>query len=203
MKSYHFEEIIKKGYSLDIIYMLRLLKSSYDISDMCKNSVKIKNLYTTIIRKELYSEETNKLTITGDELLLFSDSEIETVFKKKSIEVNDFDEWWKIFPSNNGFTHKGVEFKVTRSFISKKPDCKKLFEKYINEKMYTAKEIINATKYDINIRKNESVKSRENQLKFLQNTYTYLFQKTFEGFIGLIAEDENDNTDSYKTSVDI
>ena len=205
MTPYHFEKIIKKGYSFDIVYMLKLLKNNYDISSMCKNSIKIKNLYATIIRKELYSEDTNELTLTGDELLLFSDSKIETVFKKKSVEFSDFDEWWKIFPSNNKFTHKGMNFKPTRSFISKKADCKRLFEKYVNEKLFTAKEIISATQYDINLKKEQSVKKRENQLTFLQNTYTYLYQKTFEGFIDLSNNVENDDDfESFsKTSVDI
>ena len=74
---YHFEEIIKKGYSLDIIYLLKLIKEQFDIEPLCKDSMKIAALYQTLVRKGLISSE-DKITIQGEELLKF----IET--KEKS-----------------------------------------------------------------------------------------------------------------------
>ena len=62
-----FLEIIKKSYSLDIIYLLKLIEQNYDISELCKENVKINVLYNTLIRKGLITETEDKLTILGTE----------------------------------------------------------------------------------------------------------------------------------------
>ena len=46
-----FLEIIKTSYSLDIIYLLKLIEQNYDVSELCKENVKINVLYNTLIRK--------------------------------------------------------------------------------------------------------------------------------------------------------
>jgi len=189
IKSFHFEQIIKKGYSLDIVYLLTLIKEEFDINDLCENSAKIKAIYNSVIRKGLITED-GKITLLGEELLKFINIETEVVLKKKIDKVSDFDAWWESFPSNNKFTHKGISFKPTRSFRTRKNDCKTLFNKIINEKKFTAEQIIEATKYDVFLKKENSVKKRENQLTYLQNTYTYLYQGTFEGFVDLINDDK-------------
>lgn len=191
---FHFEEIIKKGYSLDIIYILKLIKEEYDVKSIYIKSDKIKAIYKSCIRKGLISLE-DKLTLLGEELLNFINIDSPNItINKKIIKHSYFDEWWECFPSNNKFEYKGINFKPTRSFRVRKNDCKILFNKIINEKKFTAEQIINATKYDVLLKKQNSVKKEENQLTYLQNTYTYLFQESFEGFVNLIKiEEENNN----------
>jgi len=188
----HFIELQKKSYSLDHIFLLKLIQEQLDITQICLDSVKINTIYSSLIRKGLISED-NKLTLLGEEMLEFINTEGENIkLNKKVVNVNDFDLWWETFPSNNGFD----VFKATRTFKVKKDDCKTLFNKYVNEKKYTAKEIIDATKYDVEIRKENSIKKRENQLTFLQNSHTYLYQESFQGFIGLeIKENKKEDYD--------
>ena len=145
--------------------------------------MKIAALEQGLLRKGLITEK--GITVLGEELLSFLETKGESVkLNKKVINVDDFDLWWEIFPANNKFDI----FKATRTFKVKKDACKILFNKYINEKKWTAKEIIDATKYDIEIRKESSIKKRENQLTFLQNSHTYLYQESFQGYIGLSVE---------------
>jgi hypothetical protein len=191
IKHYHFEQLIKKGYSLDIIYILKLLKGTSDITEMCKGSKKINAIYMSVIRKGLYSEVTKKLTVEGDNLLAFLETQEPILVKKKVLKEDDFDSWWAVFPSTNKFTHNGASFGVSRSFKAKKEDCRQLFKKLVNEKKFTANEIIKATEYDVLMKKNESVKSRQNRLTFLQNSHTYLLQEAFQGFVELIGEKQN------------
>lgn len=199
---YHFKEIIKKGYSLDIIFLLKELQAKNDISELCNNSKKIEAIYNSILRKQLYSEELKQLTLEGDELLKFLNTDNVLLVKKSFVKKEDFDYWWEIFPSNNKFIHKGVNFPLTRSFKTRKDDCKKLFEKIVNSKKFTAKQIIDATIVDVETKKENSVRKRENQLTFLQNTYTYLYQGTFEGYVDLSISEET-NSIIVKGSTDI
>ncbi len=190
LKVEHFIELQKKSYSLDQIFLLKLIQEEKDLTSICNDSVKINTLYNSLIRKGLINED-NCLTLLGEEILSFIDSKGENIkLNNKVVNVNDFDLWWEIFPANNKFDI----FKATRTFKVKKDDCKTLFNKYVNEKKWTAKEIIDATKYDIEIRKENSIKKRENQLTFLQNSHTYLYQESFQGFIGLeLEENKKDN----------
>ena len=45
-----FIEIIKKSYSLDIIYLLKLIEQNYDVSYLWKENVKINVLYHILFR---------------------------------------------------------------------------------------------------------------------------------------------------------
>ena len=200
IKRSHFEEIINKGYSLDLVYILTLLKNQQDIVTI-KNP-KIQAIVNTCYRKGLITENFS-LTLEGEELLKFLDSEeIKFVRKKKEETKDAFTAWWELYPSTNKFNHNGMSFNATRSFKMKKDGCRQLFNKYINEKKYTAEQIINATKFDINLKKDMSVKKRENQLTYLQNTYTYLYQESFQGFIDILQEEEID-VRSHKGPIDI
>lgn len=186
IKIHHFQELMRKGYSLDQIYLLSLIHNEEDISCLLEDP-KIEVLYKTVIRKGLLSEA-NIITIKGKELLDFIENEQAVHLPKKEVKIKRdlFAEWWKIFPSNNKFSHKGKSFAPTRALKVKQEDCKKQFNKLINDKEFTGEEIIEATKIDILLKKEESVKRGENKLTYLQNSYTYLRQKTFQGFIDLI-----------------
>ena len=48
---WHFEELIKKSYSLDHIFLLKLIHDGYDISSLVKNSMKINAIEQGLIRK--------------------------------------------------------------------------------------------------------------------------------------------------------
>jgi len=185
---YHFEEILKAGYSLDIIYFLKIANEGYDIEKLCDDP-KLRVLCQTVRRKGLLSENF-KITVIGKSVLGFLDEsgtpEMKLV-KKKQVS-NDFDEWWKAYPGTDTFTHKGKEFSGTRSLRAKKDDCKAKLNSILAEGEYTIAELIAAIQYEVLQKKENSVKTKTNKLSYMQNSLTYLNQRTFEPFIELIRE---------------
>ena len=51
-----FEELIQKGYNLDVIFLLKLIDEQYDVSPLCDGSMKIASVYQSLIRKGLITE---------------------------------------------------------------------------------------------------------------------------------------------------
>jgi hypothetical protein len=185
---YHFEEILKAGYSLDIIYFLKLVEEGTDATALCDNP-KMSVLCQTLRRKGLLTESF-KLTLIGKSVLGFLDEEgtPETKLVKKKQDSNDFDEWWKTYPGTDTFTHKNKEFTGTRSMRTKKDDCKAKLNAILQEGEYTIDELIAALKYEVLQKKENSYVSKTNKLSYMQNSLTYLNQRSFEPFIELIRE---------------
>jgi hypothetical protein len=185
----HFEQIHKNGYNLDLVYMLELISSdeSADIKIMCCDVPKMEALCQTLFRKGLVTEE-YKITTIGKDLLTFLASDKEEKLVKKKATDDDFDRWWKAYPGTDTFTYKEKLFQGTRSLRVKKDDCKIKLRKIIAEGEYTLDELIAALEYEVKQKKENSVKSRDNKLSFMQNSLTYLNQRTFEPFIELIKE---------------
>ena len=199
-----FLEIIKKSYSLDIIYLLKLIEQNYDISELCKESVKINVLYNTLIRKGLITETEDKLTVLGTELLEFIESKSSTKFKKKKFGNNGFDSWWDTYPGTDKFEYKGKSFPATRALRANKDECRTKFNKILLEGDYRSEQLVEALKYDVQSKKDNSISTGTNNLTFIQNSLTYLNKKTFEPFIEIIKEGkEIKNNDYYAGSTDI
>ena len=185
---YHFEEILKAGYSLDIIYLLKLIDEGADATAMCENS-KMSLLCQTLKRKGLLSENL-KVTLIGKSIIGFLDEEgtPETKLVKEKENSNDFDEWWKAYPGTDTFTYKGKDFTGTRSMRKNKEECKLKLNAILQEGEYTIMELIAALKYEVLQKKENSYASKTNKLIYMQNSLTYLNQRTFEPFIELIRE---------------
>jgi hypothetical protein len=154
-----------------------------------------------MIRKGLVTKD-EKLTKIGIEVLDFISKKTNTKLVKPKVHRTKFDEWWNIFPSNDRFTVKNKSFGPTRAFKTKKDGCKLLFDKMVLEGEFTAEQIIDATLYDVNLKKERSYKTNKNQLKYLQNSHTYLNQKTFSGFVGM-GTNKEPKTSSNLGSIDI
>jgi len=184
----HFKELTKAGYSLDMLCFIRLIEEGNDPDEMCADDSKMKMLYQTVRRKGLLSE-TNKVTIVGKEVLNFLNEEVEQpkIPKKKKTNT-DFDTWWNTYPGTDTFTYKGESFTGTRGMRVKKEDCKVKFNNILSEGEYTAGELIAALQYEVLQKKENSLKTKVNRLTFMQNSLTYLNQRSFEPFIELIRE---------------
>ena len=184
---WHFEELIKKSYSLDHIFLLKLIHDGYDISSLVKNSMKINAIEQGLIRKGLVTDN-GALTTIGVELLVFLDSKEQTKFVKKKPLDTDFDQWYKAFPGTDTFTHKGMTFTGSRTLRNSKDDCRLKFDKILLEGEYTPEQLIEALSFDVLQKKEASVKEKTNKLKYMQNSLTYLNQRSYEPFIELIQE---------------
>lgn len=180
----HFQELIKKGLSLDYVFLMMLIKEGHDIPTLVRDNIKLEGMHQTLIRKALITEE-NKLTISGHELLDFMSSKISTTIVRNKPSTKEFDDWWDCFPSTDNFEYKGRIFTGSRGMRVQKEKCKLKFNSIINEGIYTAKDIIDATKYVVYLKKENSFKKKSNELTYLQNSFTFLDKEHFIPFIEL------------------
>jgi hypothetical protein len=195
----HFEQLVKQSYSLDQIYLLKLVEANVDIQSMVDGSMKISGLYQSLMRKGLVSNVTQAVTQTGRELLTYVDSEVKQPLKKKKHSIAEFDQWWEAFPSTDNFEYKGKKFFGSRGLKRAREDCRIKFNKILSEGDCTAEEVIKATLLDVYLKKEASLKSGENTLKYIQNSLTYLTQRSFEPFLemvktGINPKEMHDNT---------
>jgi len=186
-----FQQLYNGGFVLDHAYLLLSIERGDDVKTLCKESPKLEALYQGIYRKGLITEE-QKITQTGKELLAFleEDSKVEKIVKK-TLDVVNFESWWKAYPGTDTFSYQGKSFAGTRSLRVKKEDCKLKFNKILEEGEYTASELIDALTFEVGQKKQTSVLEKTNKLKFMQNSLTYLNQRTFEPFIELIKSGVN------------
>ena len=183
----HFEELIKKSYSLDVVFLLKTINEGISVIELCNSSAKICNMMQTLVRKGLITKE-NKLTTQGLDLLKFMESEQPIKIVKATPANVQFEEWWKAYPGTDTFTHKGKRFSGSRSLRQNKEECKIRFDKILLEGEYTVSQLIEALQFDVLQKKENSVKTGANKLTYMQNSLTYLNQRSFEPFIELIKE---------------
>ena len=199
-----FEELIKRSYNLDIIYLLKLIDGQYDVAPLCKDSMRIAAIYQSLIRKGLITETDEKLTLLGRDLLEFLDIKMSGKLIKRKSATTDFEEWWKIYPGTDSFEHKGKKFTGTRAIRKGKDECRLKFDKIILEGEYTAAQLIAALKYEILQKKDSSVQTHTNRMTYMQNSVTYLNQRAFEAYIELInSGEDNSIPDKPKGTTDI
>lgn len=185
-----FEELIKRSYNLDIVYLLKLIDEQYDISPLCKDSMKIASVYQSLIRKGLITESDDKLTTLGKDLISFVETKESVKIIRRKPATTDFEEWWKNYPGTDSFEYKGKKFTGTRAIRKGKDECRLKFDKIILEGEYTAQQLIAALKLEILQKKESSIQTQSNRMTFMQNSVTYLNQRAFEAYIELINTGE-------------
>ena len=183
-----FEELIKRSYNLDILYLLKLIDEQYDVSPLCKDSMRIAAVYQALIRKGLITETDDKLTTLGRDLLDFLNLKGGSKIIKRRPATTDFEEWWKTYPGTDSFEYKGKKFTGTRAIRKGKDECRLKFDKIILEGEYTAAQLIGALNYELLQKKESSVDTNSNRMTFMQNSVTYLNQRAFEAYIELIND---------------
>ena len=180
---FHFNELFLKGYDLNMVFMLKMIEEQIDLSALLNESAKMGSLKQTLIRKGLIFENEDKLTTLGKELLVFIDSKEEKKYVKKKVDVSDFSLWWEAFPLKDTFEYKGRSFTGCRSLRQNKDECRLKINKILLEGEYTITDLVNALKYDVIMKKEQSVKTGSNKLTYMQNSATYLGQRSYEVFI--------------------
>ena len=198
-----FEELIKKSYSLDIIYLLKLIDAEYDVIPLYENSMRLSAIYQSLRRKGLIAKDEDKLTTIGTDLLTFVGENNTKKFVKRKANTTEFEEWWKTYPGTDTFTYEGRKFRGTRALRKDKQACKIKFEAIILEGDYTGQQLIDALKFEIAQKVNMSMKTKQNRLTYMQNSLTYLNQRTYEAFVELINEGEDTGPAQPTGSTDI
>jgi len=193
-------KVLNAGFSLDILYLLKLIKDKVDITDAILLP-KIGAINQMLLRKQLITED-NQVTMSGDELLSYMEDDGSPKELVKRLKTNDFEKWWVTYLASNMFVYKNKTFKGTQSKRIKKTECKQLFNKYINEG-FTADDIINATEYHFQLAKDLSFKKGENQISFIPNSFRYLNEKVFLPFIEIYKQNINKQPEQVGNAVDI
>jgi hypothetical protein len=179
-----------------MIFLLKLAEEEECLESFCNGSPKLEALYQGIYRKGLISVE-DKLTLTGKSVLEFlTTAEETTKFVKKRKTSDDFELWWKAYPGTDTFKVSGKSFTGTRSLRNKKDECKIKLYKILEEGEYTIKDMIDALEFEVSQKMNNSIKTGVNKMTFMQNSLTYLNQRTFEPFIELIREGHKQEIDT-------
>jgi hypothetical protein len=153
--------------------------------------MKIASVYQSLIRKGLITENDDKLTEIGRDLLKFVDTKTSVKIIKRRPATTDFEEWWKTYPGTDSFEYKGKVFKGTRAIRKGKDECRLKFDKILLEGEYTAVQLISALEYELLQKKESSVATNSNRMTFMQNSVTYLNQRAFEAYIELINDGAN------------
>ncbi len=179
-----FQELIKKGYSLDTVFLLQNL-DKIDCIDF--NNPKLAILKQGLIRRGLISEE-GRITVDGNELLQFISSPSEEKLVRKPKNDEPFDLFWKSFPGLDSFSYKGRSFSGSRALRVKKEDCKTKIKAILNEGEYTIDDIIGALKLEVEQKMESSLKTGQNKLSYLQNSLTWLNQRGFENYVELFRK---------------
>jgi len=185
-----FEELIKKGYNLDVIFLLKLIDEQYDVSPLCEGSMRISSVYQSLIRKALITNNDEKLTTLGKDLLEFMNAKSTGKLIKRKPATTDFEEWWKNYPGTDSFDYKGKKFTGTRAIRKGKDECRLKFDKILLEGEYTAAQLIAALNFEILQKKESSLQTSSNRMTFMQNSVTYLNQRAYEPYIELINSGE-------------
>jgi len=185
---YHFEELLKEGYTLDIIFLLKLIEEDYDVKALCNATPKLQALCQSLYRKGLVSDN-YKITLVGRTILDFLASKSKaTKIIKKTASFDEFEKWWKVYPGTDIFTHKDKSFSGSRTLKKDKDECQAKFDKLLSEGEYTADQLIAALEYEILQKKENSIKTGVNRLSYMQGSLVYLNQRSFEPFIELIRD---------------
>lgn len=188
LELFHIKEVLRNNISLDMLIVMKLVEDGHILADICKGDAKLEIIHQGLIRKGLVTTD-NKLTLAAKNVLKFIKEEApkEKIIKKKPDE-SEFEKWWESFPGTDIFKHKGKTFKGTRTLKRDKENCRLKFNAILAEGEYTGEELRLAMEYDVLNKKESSVKTSENKLKYLQNSLTYLNQRSYEPYIELVKE---------------
>ncbi len=179
-----WREILKSGYSLDVIYALKMAEQEIELEEP---TAKEKAILQAIERKGLITDK--GLTLEGKELLGFLSSiSTATKYKKKKAPEDSFTAWWKAYPSTDTFEYKGKKFVGSRGLKAKKDECKLKIDSILNEGEHTIEDLIHALELEVEQKKERSVKEGKNILSYMQNSLTYLNQRTFDPYCELVKQ---------------
>lgn len=181
IKLEQFKELKEKGLNLDLIYTLQKVSEG---KENIGGEV-FAPLISTLERKGYIL--VGKLTEYGVELL--KSLETKKIKIKKFPKISDeFDKWWKAYPGTTEFTHRGIKFPGTRAIRIKKESCRIKYEDILNEG-YSAADMLAALEKEVLQKKEESFRTGQNKLNYMQNSLTYLNQRTFEPYIETLKEE--------------
>lgn len=175
-----FKALIKKGLTLDTLYVLEKIRQHVDIQESFKEA-RITSLLQTLERKGYYSE--GNITDAGEELyqsLITEEEEVKV--KKLESKESEWEEFLSYYPPNNRFIWRGRSFDGDRGIKNNTKKGKEYFTQIVNNGI-SCKSLWKAVVAEAIAKMEKSYKSGENQMKYFINTESYLYQKRYMNFI--------------------
>lgn len=172
-----FEELIKKGYSLDFIYLLQKIKDNESVES---NSQRVVNLVTTLERKNLVYE--GKITDVGLALLESLQNSNKKIVKK-TVDSSEWEKFLKAFPPRNKFVWKGKSFAGDRGIRKNTKDGEAIFKKILLNEGYTCEQLQRAVIAEAINKMDLSVLQNMNKMQYFVNTESWLRQKQYLSWI--------------------
>lgn len=149
--------------------------------------------------------EKGEVTVIGKEILrsLAENRSITQSISSVTKNADDsFEKWWKTYPGTDIFEYRGKKFAGSRALRINKNECRKKFEAIVSEGEFNTEKLIQLLETEVWLKKEQSIKDNENKLKYMQNSLTYLNQRTFESFTNISSQRIEDTNQSSST-VDI
>ncbi len=194
-------KVLDAGYSLDILYLLKLIKDKVDISREILHP-KLGAIHQMLLRKSLVTSDWG-VTLDGTDLLSYLEEDGERPKEiVRRVKAEGFDQWWLVYPSTNMFIYKGKTFPGTQSKRIKKDDCKRIFQKLVNEGI-PAEDIIGATEYHFQVAKDLSFKHGKNEISYIPNSERYIRERMFEPYISMYKSKVKTTETALSNAVDI
>jgi hypothetical protein len=179
----HFRGLLKEGISLDMVYLLAVLKSGGNLSQF--STRKEQALIQALERRFLITED-RKLTIDGERVFRFIEHPLDQEILKSQNTDDKFELFWKAYPNTDSVIKDSkVMMKGTRSLKAGKTEAAQLFRQILGEGEFTAEQIIQALNYEVSAKIEQSLKLNENKMRYMQNSSTWLRQRTFVQFVEL------------------
>jgi hypothetical protein len=99
-------------------------------------------------------------------------------------EEDQFNEWWKTYPSSTAWeSEDGVKFVGSRSLKNlTKAEAKKRYLKLLNQGLLH-EDLVGSLKYEIKLKKLDSVKKNANQMDFFKGMESYLNQERYLTYV--------------------
>lgn len=198
-----FWQLHTYGIDLNHLFILECLNEGTDIEKHVK-STKLKAWKHNLFRKSMITEK-GEVTVIGKEILksLAESRSITQSISSVSKSADDsFEKWWKTYPGTDIFEYKGKKFAGSRALRVNKNECRKKFEAIIIEGEFNAEKLVQLLETEVWLKKEQSLKENDNKLRYMQNSLSYLNQRTFESFETISSQRPTDSNQSSST-VDI
>lgn len=129
----------------------------------------------------------NQLKVEAEKDKPAKSAEVVKKIKTKITRVRNsynesFETWWKTYPTTpEWIDDSGVKWEGERMLKQLKHKCYQMFLDCVADG-WKAEELVELLELEIEARKKETLRTRENKLMYMQLTTTYLNQRTFEGW---------------------
>ena len=192
--------IIEAVYQSEFTFLGKILEIDKQRRLLLQNLVR--RGYLGLFNDELGFEISENLYVTdlGEDIISNLRDRFES-FKKEEITFNKtnfeqlFQEFWETFPASDKVLH----YPRTRVLRTEQEKCKKLYKKLLED--YSHEEIINALKYEINMRMNNSTGKMFSDFKYMKASITWLNNKEFLAIMEIMKDDNIEKIDYFSKDV--